>query len=55
MDRELGEPVQQLTLTSRDGRPLRSSDLRVQPGPGASPELRELLQRVARPEREATS
>ena len=55
VDRELGEPVQQLTLTSRDGRPLRSSDLRVQPGPGASPELRELLQRVARPEREATS
>jgi DNA-binding HxlR family transcriptional regulator len=48
VDRRTGEPVPPLRVTDRDGRELRSRDLRMKPGPEASPET---LERFGRPSR----
>ena len=48
VDRETARPIAELLVTSHDGRPLRASDVRLIPGPGAATAARARLQRRSR-------
>jgi DNA-binding HxlR family transcriptional regulator len=49
VDRRTGRPIPKLRIVDEDGRPIRSSDLEFQPGPGASPRtIEEILRRQRR-------
>jgi hypothetical protein len=43
VERESSQPIAELCVTSRDGRPLRPSDVRMIPGPGAAAATKERL------------
>ena len=43
VERESSQPIAELRVTSRDGRPLRPSDVRMIPGPGAAAATKERL------------
>lgn len=43
MDREHGRPIKRIEVFSAGGESLRPRDIRVQPGPGATPETRQRI------------
>jgi DNA-binding HxlR family transcriptional regulator len=43
VERESSQPIAELCVTSRDGRPLRPSEVRMIPGPGAAAATKERL------------
>lgn len=46
-DRRTGRPIPRLRIRGEDGEPLRTRDLDLHAGPGASPRTRERLRRLA--------
>ncbi|MDC1288254.1 helix-turn-helix transcriptional regulator [Gammaproteobacteria bacterium] len=48
LDREHGQPIAPVQVFSLQGKPLRARDLKVIPGPGASPESKKRLEELER-------
>jgi len=48
LDREHGQPIAPIQVFSQRGKPLRARDLKVIPGPGASPESKKRLEDLER-------